>query len=83
MYNRQRLSVGRLLEIGDLRHPRLVVLSACETGLSEIVRNPDEFIGLPGTFLALGASGVIGTLWPVSDEATSLLMAYPSGQGRR
>src|SRR5262249_40026617 len=33
------------------------------------------FIGLPGTFTALGAVGVLGTLWPVSDAATALLMA--------
>ena len=59
----------------DLGRPRLVVLSACETGLSEITSNPDEFIGLPGTFTALGAAGVLGTLWPVSDAATALLIA--------
>ncbi len=44
-------------------------------GLSEITSNPDEFIGLPGTFTALGAAGVLGTLWPVNDAATALLMA--------
>jgi CHAT domain-containing protein len=52
-----------------------VVLSACETGLAEITSNPDEFIGLPGTFTSLGAAGVLGTLWPVSDSATALLIA--------
>ncbi len=30
---------------------------------------------MPGTFTALGAAGVLGTLWPVSDAATALLMA--------
>ncbi len=75
MHDFARLSVGRLLEADGLGHPRLVVLSACETGLSEITRNPDEFVGLPGTFMALGAAGVLGTLWPVSDMATSLLIA--------
>jgi CHAT domain-containing protein len=75
MYGPARLSVGRLLDTDGLGHPRLVVLSACETGLSEITANPDEFIGLPGTFTALGAAGVLGTLWPVNDAATALLMA--------
>jgi CHAT domain-containing protein/tetratricopeptide (TPR) repeat protein len=75
MHNGERLSVGRLHETDGLGHPRLVVLSACETGLFEITNNPDEFIGLPGAFLSLGASGVLGSLWPVSDEATALLMA--------
>ncbi len=30
---------------------------------------------MPGTFTALGAAGVLGTLWPVSDAATALLIA--------
>ena len=75
MHDAAPLSVGRLLETDDLGRPRLVVLSACETGLSDITSSPDEFIGLPGTFIALGAAGVLGTLWPVSDAATALLMA--------
>ena len=75
MHGLQRLSVGRLLETDGLGRPRLVVLSACETGLYDIYRNPDEFIGLPGTFTALGAAGVLGTLWPVNDMATALLIA--------
>ena len=75
MHDHARLSVGRLLETDGLGRPRLVVLSACETGLYDINSNPDEFIGLPGTFTALGAAGVLGTLWPVSDAATALLIA--------
>lgn len=75
MYGNVPLSVGRLLETDGLGQPRLVVLSACETGLYEFRFANDEFIGLPGTFTALGAAGVIGTLWPVSDVATALLMA--------
>ena len=75
MHGMERLSVGRLLEADGLGRPRLVVLSACETGLSDTLRNPDEFIGLPGAFMALGASGVLATMWPVEDTATSLVMA--------
>ena len=41
----------------------------------DIRSNADEFIGLPGAFIALGATGVVGSLWPVSDAATALLMA--------
>jgi CHAT domain-containing protein len=70
-----RLSVDQLQATTGLGRPRLVVLSACETGLVDITSNPDEFIGLPGTFMALGAAGVVGTLWPVNDTATALLMA--------
>ena len=75
MYDNSRLSVGRLLDTEGLGRPRLVVLSACETGLYDIDRNANEFVGLPGTFTALGAAGVLGTLWPVSDAATALLIA--------
>jgi CHAT domain-containing protein/tetratricopeptide (TPR) repeat protein len=75
MQGQERLSIGRLLSTDGLGRPRLVVLSACETGLSDVQSSPDEFIGLPGTFMALGAAGVVGTLWPVSDAATALLIA--------
>ena len=75
MHGPARLSVGQLQATTGLGRPRLVVLSACETGLVDITSNPDEFIGLPGTFMALGAAGVVGTLWPVNDTATALLMA--------
>jgi CHAT domain-containing protein/tetratricopeptide (TPR) repeat protein len=75
MHGMAPLTVGRLLETDGLGRPRLVVLSACETGLYDIRSNPDEFVGLPGTFIALGAAGVLGTLWPVSDAATALLIA--------
>jgi CHAT domain/Tetratricopeptide repeat len=69
------LTVGQLLDTDDLGRLRLVVLSACETGLHDIDRNPDEFVGLPGAFAALGAAGVVSTLWPVDDEASWLLIA--------
>jgi CHAT domain-containing protein/tetratricopeptide (TPR) repeat protein len=69
-----KLTVSELADAEGLGHPRLVVLSACETGLYDLTSSPDEFIGLPGTFTALGAAGVLGTLWPVSDAATALLI---------
>src|SRR5262245_9975885 len=76
MRERETLTIGRLLENeGSLGRPRLVVLSACETGLYDIERNPDEFVGLPATFMQIGAAGVVGSLWPVDDLATALLMA--------
>jgi len=69
------LTLSRLQDTEGLGRPRLVVLSACETGLYDIRNSPDEFIGLPAAFTALGARGVVGSLWPVSDAATALLMA--------
>jgi CHAT domain-containing protein len=81
-----RLTVEDLLaREGDLRRPRLVVLSACEAGLYSITTTPDEFIGLPATFLSLGAAGVLAPLWLVDDEATAFLIArffdYHLGDG--
>jgi CHAT domain-containing protein len=70
------LTIGALLaEEGRLGRPRLVVLSACETGLYDTRNNPEEFVGLPATFLQLGTAGVVATLWQVDDLATSLLIA--------
>jgi CHAT domain-containing protein len=76
MKDKQPLTVQALLDAQDrLGRPRLVVLSACETGLYDIDRNPEEFVGLPATFMQLGAGGVLGTLWQVDDRATALLIA--------
>jgi CHAT domain-containing protein len=70
-----KLSLGTMLEAEDLGRPQLVVLSACESGLHEISRTPDEFIGFPGAFMAMGAAAILATLWPVNDLASTLLIA--------
>lgn len=59
----------------DLRHSRLVTMSACETGLTEFERSPDEYVGLPAGFLRGGAPAVLSTLWQVADLSTALLVA--------
>lgn len=57
----------------DLRHLRLVVLSACETSrVTE--RRGSGMSGLAEAFLAAGAGGVVGSLWRVGDASTSVLM---------
>ena len=60
---------------GRLGRPRLVVLSACETGLINPMSENDEFIGLQTTFLHMGATGVLATAWQVDDLATALLIS--------
>lgn len=76
MRDEKRLTVEMIQEQqGILGQPRLVVLSACETGIYSTKRNAEEFVGLPATFMELGAGGVLATLWQVNDLATSLLMA--------
>jgi CHAT domain-containing protein len=58
----------------DLRECRLVVLSACETGITDFSSISDEYISLPSGFLVAGSSSVIPTLWAVNDLSTSFLM---------
>ena len=53
---------------------QLVTLSACESGLFDVRRLPDEVIGLPVGFVQAGAPSVVSTLWAVNDVSTSLLM---------
>jgi hypothetical protein len=70
------LTLGDLLEAKDkVGSPRLVVLSACSTGIAEVGRNPDEFSGLPSGLIMAGAAGVVASLWPVDDLSTTLLMS--------
>ena len=59
-------------------NPRLLVLSACQTGVGAgaltDVPPGDDWVGLVQAFQYAGASNVMATLWPVSDIATARLM---------
>jgi CHAT domain-containing protein/tetratricopeptide (TPR) repeat protein len=52
---------------------RLVFLSACESGLADIRRLPEEFIGLPAGFVRARGACVIAALWPIRDDAAFLM----------
>jgi len=61
--------------IVDLSTARVVTLSACETGLSDIFQgSADEYVGLPAGFMLSGVPSVVSSLWEVNDLSTMLLM---------
>jgi CHAT domain-containing protein len=65
----------RFPDILDRRCPAwLTVLSACQTGITNLDDLADESEGLPAAFLLSGSQTVVASLWPVADCSTSLLM---------
>ena len=60
---------------------KLVVLSACETGVA-VAEAGDDFLGLARSFDLGGTLAVVNSLWPVNDEGTRLLMERFHGHAR-
>lgn len=76
LFSALELADGRLT-VYDLellrRAPRLVVLSACQSGVGA-ARAGGETLGLANALLALGTRTLVATTLPVSDQATATLM---------
>lgn len=66
----------------NLQNTEMVVLSACESGLGRVTTG-DEIWGFTRSFLSAGAASLVVSLWPVSDEATELLMTNFYGELRK
>jgi CHAT domain-containing protein len=58
----------------DLSAARLVTLSACETGIVDVVQgSADEYLSLPAGFMRAGVPCVVSSLWQVEELSTILL----------
>ncbi|HEU0300859.1 MAG TPA: CHAT domain-containing protein, partial [Longimicrobium sp.] len=68
-----RITAAELAAL-DLRHVRLVVLSACRSVRGGRNR-AGGYTGLAGSLLAAGAGGIVASTWDVDDQATAALMA--------
>jgi len=66
------LHVDEIFEM-KLNNSSLVILSACQTALSNISTG-DELVGLTRAFIFAGAPALMTTLWNVDDEKTSELV---------
>jgi CHAT domain-containing protein len=76
MFSAIRLSDGwlSLYDLYSLRlRASLVTLSACETGVNDVLAG-DELVGLARGFIQAGAGSVIVSLWAVDDVSTARLM---------
>ena len=69
----QCYTLGELFEL-YLPACRLVILSACETGLTDFSPDLEEYISLGLGFLYAGATNVICSLWAVNDASTAIFM---------
>jgi CHAT domain-containing protein/Flp pilus assembly protein TadD len=72
--NGDKLPITEIAGLSNLNSNHLVVLSACETGLSGVSADGSEISGISSYFLRRGAKSVMASLWAVNDASTALLM---------
>lgn len=73
--DREDDGVWQIREIYKMRLPqtRLVVLSACQTGVEQQYRG-EGAMGVARPFIAAGVPVVVASLWPVDSQSTERLM---------
>jgi CHAT domain-containing protein len=75
-HGRQQNGFLQMHQIFNLQLPaEMVVLSACETGVSKKIRG-EGLNGISRGFMYAGAKRVVASLWKVNDASTSQLMKY-------
>lgn len=74
--NGEQYPIRQIQFLRDLGKVHLVVLSACETALSETDPDGKEILGISAYFTGgpSKAKAVLASLWQVNDASTSLLM---------
>jgi len=68
----ERVTVPEIAAKLDLGRCEVVLLSACETGVADVVFAPDESVGQVAAFRHAGAGCVIASLWAIADNAAAL-----------
>lgn len=59
----------------DMSAARLVTLSACETGIVDVLKgSAEEYVGVPAGFMLAGVPCVLSSLWAVTDISTALVI---------
>jgi CHAT domain-containing protein len=70
----RRVTAQDILSQVNLRNHPLVVLSACSSAMTADSRT-NSFHGLCGSLFRVGARAIVGSRWPVADDAAAALMA--------
>jgi CHAT domain-containing protein len=59
----------------------LITLSACNTAIGKLTKG-DDVVGLTRAFIFAGTPSILGTIWSVNDESTSIFMNHFYGNLR-